>query len=181
MTKNEIRKEYRLIRSNTTHKGEKSLKICAVLSELEEYKKAKIIAVYASLDDEVDTSPIISNALKSSKTILLPKIDSDDKMDFFEFTPELKENKFGIKEPDGTKKYAPGEINLIIMPLVCADENRNRIGFGGGYYDRYLSNYQGKTIAICFDEQIFPVPLPCEENDIKPDILLSDKRIIKKD
>ena len=181
MTKNEIRKEYKLIRSNITHKGEKSRKICAVLSELEEYKKAKITAVYSSLEDETNTSPIIESALKSGKTVLLPKIDIGGKMDFFKFSLELKENEFGIKEPQGTKKYAPGEIDLLIMPLVCADENRNRIGFGGGYYDRYLSDYKGKTIGICFDEQISPLPLPCAEHDIKPDIIVSDKRVLKKD
>ncbi len=179
MNKKEIRKEYKIIRSNIAHKGVKSHKICSALIATEKYKKSEIIALYASLPDEVDTSPIIDYSLKSGKTVLLPKIEGGNKMGFYELSQEFTVNSFEIKEPKGTKKYLPKEIDLIVLPLICADEQKNRIGFGGGYYDRYLSKYKGNTIGICFDEQISAEPLPCSEHDIKPDIILSDKRIIR--
>ena len=179
MNKKEIRNKYKLIRSKIQHKPEKSLKICSVLMMTEEYKKAEIIALYAPLEDEVDTSPVINDALKAGKKVLLPKIESKSEMNFYETGSIFNLNALGIKEPQGTKKYSPEQIDLIIIPLVCTDEKKNRIGFGGGYYDRYLSTYKGTSIGICFDEQFSAEHLPCEEHDIKPDIILSDKRVIK--
>ena len=178
MNKKEIRNKYKLIRSKIQHKGEKSREICSVLKTLEEYKKAEIIALYSALEDEVDTSPVINDALNAGKTVLLPKIEKHGEMNFYETGSNLKANDFGIKEPCNTKKYSPEQIDLIIVPLICADEQRNRIGFGGGYYDRYLSTYKGTSIGICFDEQISAKPLPCEEHDIKASIIVSDERII---
>ena len=178
MNKKEIRNKYKVIRSQIKHKGEKSHKIYSALTATEEYKKCKIIALYASLEDEADTSRIIDTAKNEGKTVLLPKIVGNGEMDFYETGDTLKENSFGIKEPNGTKKYPPEEIDFIIVPLICADKNRNRIGFGGGYYDRYLSNYKGDTIGICFDEQVSSVPLPCSKYDIKPNMIISDKRVI---
>lgn len=179
MDKEIIRKKYKENRLQIKHKGEKSKKIAMALISTSEYESASTLAVYASLAEEVDTSPIIDIALKDGKTVLLPKIEARRKMNFFEVSPDLIKNTFGIKEPQKSKKYLPEEIDLIIMPIVCADENRNRIGFGGGYYDRYLSIYKGRKIGICFDEQISSAPLPCSEHDIKPDMIVSDKRIIK--
>ena len=179
MNKKEIRKEYLKIRSQIKRKDKKSQKICSALTAADEYKKAAVIAVYASLADEVDTSFIIDDAQKASKTVLLPKIENKGEMNFYEISSVLTRNALGIKEPDDTKKYFPEEISLIVVPIVCADGQRGRIGFGGGYYDRYLSKFKGDTIGICFDEQISAEPLPCMRHDIKPDIIISDKIIIK--
>lgn len=175
MDKEYIRKKYKKVRAEIDKKKEKSLIICSKIKSLKEFNKAKTIAVYSALCDEVDLSPLMD----TNKIFLLPKVESKSNMNFYKAGEKYKKSDFGILEPYDSELYKKEQVDLIIIPLICADESRNRIGFGGGYYDRYLSDYTGFKVGVCFDEQISAEPLPCDKLDIKPDIIVSDKRIIK--
>ena len=157
-TKVELRSEYKRIRRNINGKTEKSELIRRRLKNTPEYHTAGVIAFYASLPDEVSTAGMIQNAFADGKTVCLPKIKSGE-MQFYAVTPQTKftSGAFGILEPADGDLIFPAQIDLIIVPLLA---------FGGGYYDRYLKQFQGDTIGICFKEQLSPIPLPHEAHDI---------------
>lgn len=116
------------------------------------WNDAKTVALTMSTDDELNTMPIIERGLAEKKQILIPKTFAKGKMEFFEFTSinDLCKTKFGILEPNGEQEpIKKNEIDLIIVPGIAFSKiNNQRIGYGGGFYDRYLQNYQGKTVSL---------------------------------
>ena len=124
---------------------------------------------------------MIEDAIRRGKIIALPKVISDTEMSFFKIDSitSLKNGYKGIPEPDDSSVNISERPDLLIMPGLAFDNKLNRIGYGKGYYDRYLSNLNShiNTIALCFEEQIVDY-LPSDEYDIRPDIIISDQRII---
>ena len=96
---------------------------------------------------------------------------------FFAITDKTKfeQSEFGIDEPVGGMVYTPEMIDLVIVPGIAFDKEGNRIGYGGGYYDRYLEWSKLPSIAICFQEQILAEPIEPDEYDMKVDIIQTDK------
>ena len=175
MNKNELRKLMIIKRKNIPNKKELSTIIINKIFNLDIYKKSKIIALYNSLKDEVDTSLLIKEALKE-KIVLLPRIINDE-MIFIEINKNTKYEKssIGVLEPIG--KIYNGNIDLVIVPGVSFDRNRNRLGFGMGYYDKYLTNKNIYKIGICFDEQIVDL-VPHKKHDVKMDMIITEKEFI---
>lgn len=170
--KDTIRKEMLLIRKNISNKKSKSKVIETKLLNLEIYKKTRVVAIYNSMKDEVSTNYLIKESLKS-KIVLLPKI-INNKMIFIKIDRDTKYQKspFKILEPIG-REYID-KIDLIIVPGVSFDRYLNRLGYGKGYYDKYLANSNSYKIGICFDEQITN-DLPVEETDIKMNLVITEK------
>lgn len=117
--------------------------------------------------------PCIVNNIKEQRNMHAIKINSFD---------ELKTNKYGILEPtlmDCNIVY-PEMLDVVIVPGIAFDIYKNRMGFGAGYYDRFLSNVSGecKKIGICFDFQVLD-KIPYEEHDVPLDMLVTENRIIK--
>lgn len=181
--KKDLRKKYINIRKNIDNKQEKSIEIINKLIQEEKYIKSKTIGLYNSLPDEVDTEKLIKYSFLLDKIVLLPRI-IDKELMFYQVKEfeELIKNSFGIYEPvmDHNKLLKKEEIDLIIVPGVCFDKERNRLGFGKGYYDRYLENSNVETIAICFEEQILDDDiLPTEVTDKKVRKIITNKNIYK--
>lgn len=91
-------------------------------------------------------------------------------------------SRFGVQEPpDERDNIIPAEkIDIVIVPGLCFDKFRNRLGYGGGFYDRFLIKTKAVKLAVCFDEQIIESgSLPVNENDVKADAIITDKRIIR--
>ena len=182
MTKNELRKWYIFKRNNIENKKEKSTIINNKVKEQQEYKMANIIALYKSLQSEVDTESLIRDSINLGKIVALPKVEKEE-LKFYKIKSEkdkLIKSKFGVEEPEGNEINYIDEnyIDLIIVPGVCFDKEKNRLGFGKGYYDRFLANSKAQTIGICFEEQIVEKMLPREEHDIKIQKIITDKKII---
>ncbi|MBR6949047.1 MAG: 5-formyltetrahydrofolate cyclo-ligase [Bacilli bacterium] len=177
MDKNTLREEYINIRNSITNKDIKSVIIYNKLISDKDYINSKRIALYNSLDSEVSTKKLIDYSLDKGKTVLLPVVDNDN-MEFYIINRNTKYNRstFGILEPISKDNLNKALIDLIIVPGICFDLNKNRIGFGKGYYDKYLSNTSIKTIGICFDEQITNQDIDCNKYDVKVKRLISDKR-----
>ena len=175
MNKNELRKLMINKRKNIPNKKELSTIIVNKIFNLDIYKKSRVIALYNSLKDEVDTSLLIENALRD-RIVLLPRI-IDNKMVFVEINKNTKYEKssIGVLEPIG--KIYNGNIDLIIVPGVSFDRNRNRLGFGMGYYDKYLSNKDIYKIGICFDGQLID-GLITDDFDVKMDLIITEKEFI---
>lgn len=126
------------------------------------YKEAKTIATYLSFPHEFQTAKLIEQAQKGGKTILIPKTYPHGKMDFVLYEPEkLERNSFGLLEPKGNFSIIePSLIDLIHVPGVAFNPSRYRVGYGGGYYDRYLEPFPGHTISTLY---------PCQIQDFQPE------------
>ena len=145
---------------------------------LEEYKRCRLLLAYADIRHEAGTSLLVQKALADGKEAALPRIEGR-KMVFYKIhsLDELKPGTMGIPEPQGGVP-ADGEGGLMIMPGVAFDRSLHRIGYGGGFYDRYLSQFTDLTrIAIAFSFQVFD-RIPWEETDIDPQMLVTDEEII---
>jgi len=176
MDKKRIRENYKKIRKNIPNKEEKSEEIFNTIINDPLYQNANVIAFYNSTSDEVDTHKLIEYSRSLGKTVLLPRTVSYDLI-FFAITNDTKYQKseFGITEPIGGLVYSPEKIDLVIVPGIAFDKEGNRIGYGGGYYDRYLEWSKRPSIALCFQEQILDETIPAEEYDMKVDIIQTDK------
>lgn len=175
--------------------------ILARLTDSDRYREAGCILTYVSWRDEVDTRELIRRALADGKRVCCPKTDPEKKkMRFFRIgaLEELRAGFHGIPEPDDARgEIDPGRDResgatdggtLFIMPGCAFDKDRRRIGYGGGYYDRFLreagraGDMKGLPegcgkIALCFSCQILE-ELPEEETDIRPDLLLTEHGFI---
>ncbi|MFC1769173.1 5-formyltetrahydrofolate cyclo-ligase [Nanoarchaeota archaeon] len=143
-------------------------------------KKFKNIMVYASFDGEVDTHVLINELLKQKKNVILPKIRDrllmPIKISGFE---DLLPGRYGILEPQQNTTFPIKKIDLIILPGVCFDKNCHRIGFGEGYYDKFLPKLNCPIIALAFDFQIVE-KIQNDPHDVPVDLIITEKRIIKR-
>ena len=174
LTKEDLRKQMIIVRKNIQNKNKLSTVIVNKIFDLDIYQKSKTIALYNSLKSEVDTSILISELV--NKVILLPKV-INNKIIFIKIdkNTKYKKSRIGVLEPIGNEYL--GNIDLIIVPGVAFDKKKNRLGFGMGYYDRYLNNKNIYKIGICFHEQLLD-DIPNEIHDIKMDLILTEKEFI---
>lgn len=90
---------------------------------------------------------------------------------------QLQPGKFGIREPASSSPVVlPSEIDLCIVPCLCADPDGYRLGYGGGYYDRFLAQSTAYRIALCAADRLLQTPLPREATDIPCDYILTERR-----
>ncbi len=115
--------------------------ICRKVFACREFLAAKAIACYLPMEDEVDTLAIIERVWRAKKQIFVPVLISRKEMLFREIHPEttLQRNSFGLWEPQTGEIIQARNLDLVITPTVAFDESNNRIGMGGGYYDRHFS------------------------------------------
>ena len=120
------------------------------------YQEAKIIATYLSFPHEFQTQELIEQALKDGKKVLIPKTYPKGRMDFVVYDPQqLVKTSFGLLEPEGELTVIDScQIDLIHVPGLVFTTEGYRIGYGGGYYDRYLTGYKGHTISTLYPFQI---------------------------
>ncbi len=159
----------------------KSLVIANTLLSQEFYKSADKIFIYYPFRSEVNTLYIIKEAQKAGKEIILPKVE-DDRLRLYyvkDLKTDLFEGSFGITEPGAKCREALLEdMDLIILPGTCFDKKMNRIGYGGGFYDRVLDRIPANItkIALAFDLQILDL-IPTGEFDKKVDLIITESRI----
>ena len=175
--KNKLRQKYIVIRTNIKNKKTKSKIITQKIIEDEDYKRASVVALYKSMKSEVDLNLLLQHAFNNNKTIALPKVIGNE-LKFYKISSineTLIKSKFGVEEPAGIPKdYVPSsKIDLIIVPGICFDKQNNRLGFGRGYYDRYLKTCKANYIGICFKEQIVDF-VPTTSYDIKVKKVITD-------
>jgi 5-formyltetrahydrofolate cyclo-ligase len=165
---------------------DKSMKIKDSFISLKETRKAKKIMIYVSFKSEVRTREIILELLKRRKKVIVPVIDSKKNeinlSELKNFQKELVPNKLGIFQPSKEffRPFKPKELDLIVVPGIAFDEKGTRIGFGKGYYDKFLSKIPKRipVIALAFEEQIGK-NLSCEKHDIPVHKIITEKRVIE--
>ena len=145
--------------------------VFAQIEQLQQFKAATDIAVYWSLDDEIDTHHFIEKWF-NRKRLWLPVVVGDDLIfKQFEGTDRMTAGAFGILEPTGRQLDNVAQIGLIIVPGVAFDLQNNRMGRGRGFYDRLLANSQAYKIGTAYSCQIFS-QIPTEETDIPMDLVV---------
>ena len=176
MDKKECRKELIGARKNVTDKLAKSQYIAKEVASF--CSSYQVIGVYLAKEDEVQTDDLILDLLSKNKIVVVPKIVNEE-MVFIRINSldNFVLSKFNVREPINGEIYSKDKIDAIIIPGLGFDIHRNRIGYGKGYYDRYLADYQGKKIGICFYDQLV-MNLPTESNDIQIDILFNEHLVI---
>ena len=142
------------------------------------YNEYDTILTYVAFGSEAETSALIKEALKDNKAVFVPKIFGDE-MEFYRVydTDGLIKGSFGIPEPEDGEVYS-GQKAVCVAPGLAFDKNGNRLGYGRGYYDKFLSNHPsvlkiGFCSGCCFFEEI-----PCEKTDVKMDFIFVDDTLI---
>lgn len=153
------RKQARLLREELSQeqRAEYASRITAHLLRHEVFQKARSIMAYVSYGSEVETDALIKTVLASGKRLFLPRCHDRGKMDAVQIdtVDTLVPGRFSIPEPNQSLKGSDKQtIELIFVPGLLFDENGARLGQGGGYYDRFLMNYQGMTCGLAFSVQV---------------------------
>jgi len=177
--KKELRKKYLTIRKEITQKDSKDKIICEKFLNMELYKKSDTILAYYPINTEINIIPIIKRALNDNKKVALPKtIDKSGNMEFYFINNlnNLVKGNFEIMEPIMEPKNKVLNYNnaLIIIPGICFDLNNYRLGYGKGYYDRFLKKISIMSVGLCYQECLIN-NIEVDEYDQKVDIVLTDK------
>ena len=147
---------------------------------MKEFKDSKVVMFYVSFNSEVDTHEMIKEALKS-KRIAVPKVVEGEMQSalIIDFDQMIPSGKFNILEPIELLKIEPKNISLIIIPGIAFDRKGHRIGYGYGYYDKFLRKIsKAVKIGIAFDFQIVD-KIPNEAHDVPLDSIVTEKEVIK--
>ena len=176
--KDRIRQETRMISGQLTpdYRREASESITRQVLALPWWREAKTVMIYWSLPEEPDTRELMETALREKKNLLLPRCLDGKTMTALPLKDlkNVEPGHLGIPapRPDARRKHIPAP-DLVIVPCVTASPDGVRLGHGAGYYDRFLADYTGKTVCLCF-RSLMRTNLPAEETDIPMDLVVTD-------
>lgn len=187
-----IKKEFRkkIIFERNTYSNDfidtYSKSITDTLLNLDIFSTSSTIMTYLDFNNEVKTEYMINKLISMGKNILVPiTIKENNQLlpsQIKDLSSEIKLGTFGIREPKSefVRPYSPKNIDILIVPAVAFDVNRYRLGYGGGFYDRFISLLREDTlvIGIAFDFQIFDT-IPKEDHDAQMDLIITESRILK--
>lgn len=181
MTKEEIRREA-LSRRNSMSLEERataSLEICRGVMEDDLFLDARGVHVYIPFGSEVDIKPLIEIAWESGKEVGMMRVMEDGGSMHLSISPatSYQRTRLGIMEPEDAEPFDMNICDLVIVPVLAGDEECNRLGYGKGYYDQFLTHYPRPTIGVAFEQQIFDL-LPTDERDIQLDAIYTEERVI---
>lgn len=148
--------------------------------QYEWFAQAQTIFVYYSTEEEIATHALIQAGLRAGKVICLPKCLSGHRMEARQITSlaDLTEQTFGIPEPGAHCAAIPREqIDLCIVPALACDREGYRLGYGGGFYDRFLDGISAHTAALCVSSRIYDI-LPRESFDIPCSRIYTENEVI---
>lgn len=179
LTKENLRRELlsrrRGMDKYTKKKSDESIhtKLIALMNE----RKPRQVLCYVSTPIEVDTSLFLSELLERQEAVYVPRC-AEGNMRFFRIgaLSELRKGAFGIPEPIGSEEFHGETDSVCITPALSFDRDGYRLGYGGGYYDRFLKNYRGLSVGICY--QSFLGEIPKEPFDLPVDLLITDEEVI---
>ncbi len=161
---------------------ESNLGIFQNISSLPEFISSSRIFLYYSIGREVDTTAIISHCFETGKLVALPTDCDNGKMNFARLDSlisELPRGKFDIPVPSyAAERLIPAFGDIIIVPALSYDESFYRIGRGGGYYDRFLSDCSAFSVGLCREKLVVP-SVPRDSLDIPVSCLITEKRIAR--
>ena len=158
-----------------------SLAIVERFQSLEVFQPSEIIALYKAIAGEVSIEPLFSECWKRGKQTCIPIFNEKTRIyEMAEITEStsFRTGHYGIQEPVAPSLLEITKINLIVVPGVGFDSAGNRLGRGGGYYDRILAELRGISVGVAFDFQIFS-DIPCENHDKPVDFVMTETKFLK--
>lgn len=156
----------------------RSAVICEKLLALDRVKNAGCVMAYCAYKNEPDLNEFINALMELGKAVALPYIaGSELKAVRYESGSAMKSNKYGIMEPVPVNDVDELEPDVVVVPGIAFDSRLYRIGFGGGYYDRFLAYSNAYKIGVCYDYQVVD-GFACEAHDVPMDAVVTEKRII---
>ena len=177
MDKATFRKECRKIRASVSEKLQTDKAISDGILSSNEYKECENILLFASIGSEFDTQQILLAAIKDKKHIFFPKCEADGIMHFYEVTSpaDLSLGYMHIPEPQAnTYSYvSESDSDLILVPALCADKSFHRLGYGGGFYDRFLKIFKGVAVCPVYSSLLFE-EIPTDSFDMPVDIIYTE-------
>lgn len=183
ITKNEARDKVKKFRSELApgRADSKTKSVTEKLYGLPEFHNENILYLYKSVNNEIETEKMIQDGLRLGKTVAIPRVCGKN-IAFYRITYEedLDYGYMGIPEPAADPyRLVDVDEGIIIVPGLAFDLKKNRTGYGGGYYDRFLKTHPNLLkIGVAYDEQIYD-ELQTEDFDITMDMIITDKRIIR--
>ncbi len=195
ITKSELRKtaQREIALLGASYNRDASFEICHKLTMLEAYRAASVVFCFVGTHSEIDTTNFLNAVLNDNKTLCVPlctKITSGSTVQKFmqahiiKDLSVLKEGYYGIKEPPHTAPIAPGHIiDFVVLPCLCATASGARLGYGGGYYDKFapLLKKDCFTATVCRDKMLKPNgTIPTEPHDFIADAVITQSEIFYK-
>ncbi len=184
MNKKELRKQMlqKRNRLDAEYRKQADEAITAAFLESELYRNSQSLFIYISYSSEVDTQRIISQALQDGKKVLVPRTCGEtrqmDAVQITDFKTQLCQTCCGILEPDydDGQAFPPEQIDLIVVPGVAFDRKGFRIGYGGGYYDKYLClATNATTIGFAYEQSLLDALTP-EIHDRRVNRILTERK-----
>ncbi len=184
--KAELRRSMRQLRRSLSpeFRAQASRAIIQTLAALDCYRSAEMIHIYVAWQDEVDNHELLRNALQAGKKVIAPKVISSTHQLEHYLIPHfgaLAPGAFGILEPSLERDALPFEdmskVDLMIVPGLAFDREGNRLGYGGGYYDRLLAEIRAPKVALAFAAQII-AEVPLEPHDCRVDVIVTEQEVI---
>jgi len=172
----------KLARLESSAMREADGKICSHVLELDEYKNAEKVFLYLSVGSEVDTYGVLRNAWEAGKEVYVPVCVGGGIMHATRLycEEELVDGRYGIPTaPAENPVISPKELDFILVPGVCFDKTGNRLGRGGGYYDRYLAQeLSAQLVGVCRSEQLI-CELSADEHDKRVDAVITEDGVLR--
>lgn len=159
----------------------KDEKVCRNLLSTNAFERAEQVLLYSATPIEIETVGIFQNALNSGKKILYPRCLDKGRMTYhyIDDLSQLRPSAFNILEPISTApEYKSGNSDICIVPALAYDVEGYRMGYGGGFYDRFLTSFRGTRIGICYADNI-EKKLPRGRFDVRVDILITDEGLFR--
>ncbi len=181
-TKPELRRETEARRKALDPRWVKtaSARIVETLLSMEAFQSAKTVALYMAIGGEVNLDTLSQKCWNLGKHTCVPVFSETTEIyEMAEITAETKYSTghFGIREPVSPVLYPKNQIDLIVVPGVAFDRKGNRLGRGGGHYDRLLEGFSGVSAGVAFDFQVLP-DIPAEPHDKPVDFLVTEKSVV---
>lgn len=179
--KTELRAKYRKMREEIFHRGDaegKNAIICKRMLSLQAYKNADTVLIYYPIKSEIDVLPIALDAINNGKKVAFPISEPDGFKLIFKTVSsphELEKGRYGIYEPPKNAEDCRNtEKAICIVPGLAFDREGYRIGYGRGYYDRFLSSFKGVSVGLVYSD-LMSEGLPRENTDVSVDIIITEK------
>ena len=157
--------------------------MCRLLQTLSAFQNALTVLCYLAAGSEAETRGIIEACLAAGKCVGLPRCYEDSRMEFLPVTHVSQANErsaFGISEPPHGAPIDPDDAGLCIVPALAFDKRGFRLGYGMGFYDRYLKRFSGVAAGLCFEESLRDA-LPTNQNDRPVHLIITEQRVNKID
>ena len=179
--KREIRKVNKQKRAAMENcvKAELDRKICDYIINSVSFKYADVLLMFCPTDEEINILPLFEAAKKCGKRVAFPKCYAKGIMKFYyvDNLTQLKDGKYGIKAPEEGEEFETSLHPLCIVPCLAATKSGTRLGYGGGFYDRFLHKFDGISICVQYDEFVTDI-LPQEKRyDKKFDVLVTESGV----